>query len=667
MSTIKTNPYIEVDHIDKVFPLAGGGLYSALKGIHLEIKQGEFISLIGHSGCGKSTLLNIIAGLDRPSTGGILLEGRQVTDPGPDRMVVFQNYSLLPWLTVRQNIALAVDEVMGSQSQAERKAIVDDHIRRVGLQAAADKRPAHLSGGMKQRVAIARALAIRPRVLLLDEPFGALDALTRGNLQEQLMQIAQDQQLTAVMVTHDVDEALLLSDRVVMLTNGPSAQIGQILNVSFPRPRHRLEVVNHPDYYNLRGEMIYFLNQQKRARKKDPIHVAIAQNGLEKVNLELGFVPLTDCAPLVVAQELGLFKKYGLEQVNLAREPGWKMLYEGIRSGRLDAAAVVSGIPLASTLGVGGSPVPLTTALTLSRGGNGITLSRKFLEQGIQTLEDFRHYIRQTPDRVHTLGMVHPASMHNFLLRHWLASGGIHPDRDVTLTLIPPPQMVSNLKAGNIDGYCVGEPWNSRAVREGAGFIITTTPDILPSHLEKVLTVRQDWAQKYPLTHIALVKALMEACQYCDQPRHRPQIAEWLSQPQYVGTPVEDLRPGLMGTLHRGIQDESEWVAGFNQFASGRNTCPEKLENLWILTQMARWGLCAFPRNWISVLDQVLDADTYAAAAQSLGLPDRAHDRGSLYFKDGSVFDGEDPIAYLDAISIRQDYRLHDYLLPALA
>ncbi|MFQ3614177.1 MAG: nitrate ABC transporter ATP-binding protein [Cyanobacteriota bacterium] len=666
---MKTQPYIEVDHIDKSFPLGNGELYPALKGIHLEIQKGEFVSLIGHSGCGKSTLLNIIAGLEKPSQGGILLEGRQVTDPGPDRMVVFQNYSLLPWLTVRENIALAVNEVLGSQPKAERQQIVEEHIRRVGLQAAADKRPAHLSGGMKQRVAIARALAIRPRVLLLDEPFGALDALTRGNLQEQLMDIAQAEQLTCVMVTHDVDEALLLSDRVVMLTNGPAAQIGQILSVPFPRPRHRLEVVNHPDYYSLRGEMIYFLNQQKRARKKTPVSVAIAKHGLEKVNLEIGFVPLTDCAPLVVAKEKGFFQKHGLEEVTLVREPGWKVLAEGIRSGRLDAAAVVAGIPLASTLGVGGTPVPLVTALTLSRGGNAITFGRKFLEQGIQNLEDFRQYLSQTPDKVHTLGMVYPASMHNFLLRHWLAHGGIHPDRDVTLTVIPPPQMVSNLKAGNIDGYCVGEPWNSRAVREQVGFIITTTPELLPSHIEKVLAVRQEWAQKYPRTHIALVKALLEACQYCDQPRHRPEILEYLAQPQYLGALPADIQPGLTGTFHRGIQDESEVMVGFNQFASGRNTCPERLENLWILTQMARWGLCAFPRNWLSVIDQVLDTETYALAAQDLGLPDRAHDRGALMFTDGSQFDGQDPIGYLEAVQIRHEVQLQEYRLsnPVLA
>lgn len=260
--------FLEIDHIDKEFRLPNGDRYRALNTVALRIQQGEFISLVGHSGCGKSTLLNIVAGLESASSGGIILEGRQVTAPGPDRMVVFQNYSLLPWKTVHQNIVLAVDSVLKHLSRPERRDIVDHHIRMVGLSQAAHKYPKELSGGMKQRVAIARALALRPKVLLLDEPFGALDALTRGHLQEQLMSICEENQVTALMVTHDVDEALLLSDRVVMLTNGPDAEIGKVLSVNIPRPRHRLEVVNHPDYYPLRHTMIDFLNQQKRSLRQ---------------------------------------------------------------------------------------------------------------------------------------------------------------------------------------------------------------------------------------------------------------------------------------------------------------------------------------------------------------------------------------------------------------
>ena len=258
---------ISVDAVTQVFPLDDGGRYVALQGINLDIAAGEFVSLIGHSGCGKSTLLNLLAGLDQASEGGILMNGRQVTDPGPDRMVVFQNYSLLPWLTARQNIALAVNTVYPSKTNQERREIVERNIQTVNLSAAANKFPAELSGGMKQRVAIARALAIRPKLLLLDEPFGALDALTRGNLQQQLMQICQESGLTAVMVTHDVDEALLLSDRVVCLSNGPAAGIGHILRVPLPRPRDRLTVMDHPDYYHLRAELIHFLQEQRRLKQ----------------------------------------------------------------------------------------------------------------------------------------------------------------------------------------------------------------------------------------------------------------------------------------------------------------------------------------------------------------------------------------------------------------
>ena len=258
---------ISVDAVTQVFPLDDGGRYVALQGINLDIAAGEFVSLIGHSGCGKTTLLNLLAGLDQASEGGILMNGRQVTDPGPDRMVVFQNYSLLPWLTVRQNIALAVNTVYPSKTNQERREIVERNIQTVNLSAAANKFPAELSGGMKQRVAIARALAIRPKLLLLDEPFGALDALTRGNLQQQLMQICQESGLTAVMVTHDVDEALLLSDRVVCLSNGPAASIGHILRVPLPRPRDRLTVMDHPDYYHLRAELIHFLQEQRRLKQ----------------------------------------------------------------------------------------------------------------------------------------------------------------------------------------------------------------------------------------------------------------------------------------------------------------------------------------------------------------------------------------------------------------
>ncbi|MEP0800225.1 nitrate ABC transporter ATP-binding protein [Funiculus sociatus] len=648
--------FVEIDHVDRIYPLANGGTYVALRNVDLKIKQGEFISLIGHSGCGKSTLLNMVAGLDKPTRGGVILEGKQITSPGPDRMVVFQNYSLLPWLSVRENISLAVDEVFQNKPKGERKGIVEHHIDMVGLRQAADKRPGQLSGGMKQRVAIARALALRPKVLLLDEPFGALDALTRGGLQEKLMQICEESHVTSIMVTHDVDEALLLSDRIVMLTNGPEAHIGQILDVSIPRPRKRMDVVNHPSYYVLRNEMIYFLNQQKKAKKRQiQAPMAISRNGLEKVNLEIGFIPLTDCAPLVVAKEKGFFAKHGLEEVTLNREPSWKAIAEGVGTGRLDAAQMVAGMPMSMTLGGGGKPpVPICTALTLSRNGNAITLSKELYNQGVRTLADLKGAIAQNPDKIYNFAVVHPASMHNLMLRSWLASAGIDPDRDVNLTVIPPPQMVANLKAGNIDGYCVGEPWNSRAVQEGLGFVITTDMQLWAGHPEKVLGCKEEWANKYPQTHVALIKALLEACEYCDDRRHREEVLELLCKPDYVGAAAEHIRPGFIDPYDRGTGEEPEMMLRYNQFFVDKANFPEREEGLWVMTQLARWGIIPFPKNWLDVTERVRRVDVYGQAARELELTDIGRDREPIKMFDGTTFNPDDPLQYLNSVKIKR-------------
>ena len=658
--------FVEVDHVDQVFPLPNGAKYIALKNINLEIQKGEFVTLLGHSGCGKSTLLNIIAGLTKPAAGGVLLEGKQVTQPGPDRMVVFQNYSLLPWLSVRDNIALAVNRVMRHLPKEERSAIVEQHIDMVKLRPAADKRPGQLSGGMKQRVAIARALSIKPKLLLLDEPFGALDALTRSGLQDQLMQIAQENELSCIMVTHDVDEALLLSDRIVMLTNGPESRIGQVLDIPFSRPRARMEVVGHASYYALRNEVTYFLNQQKRdkQRKAAKRTDAVARNGLEKVNLEIGFIPLTDCAPLVIAKEKGFFQKYGLEEVTLSREPSWKAIAEGVETKRLDAAQMVAGMPIGMSLGMGGkAPLSIVTGLVLSRNGNAITFSKQLYHQGVRTLDDFRAMISQTPDRVHTLAAVHPTSMHNLMLRYWLAAGGIDPDKDVNLVMIPPPQMVTTLKAGSIDGYCVGEPWNSRAVQEGVGFVMATDLELWPGHPEKVLGVREDWANQYPQTHLALVKALLEACEYCDDRRNREEMVALLARPEYISAAPEYISPGLFTPYDRGTDAEPETLARFNQFYVDKANCPDLTEGLWLMTQMARWGLVPFPRNWVEVMARIQRADVFGQAARELGLSDLEPNRDAVRLFDGSVFNPDDPIGYLNRLPIKRDVRIEEISL----
>ena len=255
-------PYLKLDHIDKTFA-RGAQVSEVLRDITLGVDQGEFVSIIGHSGCGKTTLLNIVAGLVPVTRGAVLLENREVNDPGPDRAVVFQNHSLLPWLTVYDNVRLAVDKVFaGTRSRAERDQWTTHNLQLVQMAHARNKRPAEISGGMKQRVGLARALAMEPKVLLLDEPFGALDALTRAHLQDSVMAIHQKLGNTVLMITHDVDEAVLLSDRIVMMTNGPAACIGEVLDVPLARPRRRLELSANSTYLKCRQRVLEFLYER---------------------------------------------------------------------------------------------------------------------------------------------------------------------------------------------------------------------------------------------------------------------------------------------------------------------------------------------------------------------------------------------------------------------
>ncbi|MBU3015944.1 ABC transporter ATP-binding protein [Poseidonibacter lekithochrous] len=256
------NKFLELENIHKSFPLGGGKEYVAVVDVNVKIAKNEIISIIGHSGCGKSTLLNMIAGLDAQTKGNIILNNKEIIGPGPERAVVFQNHSLLPWLSVYENIEMAVKKVMPELSSSELRARVEKFVSMVNLDHAKDKYPGEISGGMKQRVGIARALSIKPDVLLMDEPFGALDSLTRANLQEHLMRIQQSVQNTVIIITHDIDEAVLLSDKVIMMTNGPEATIGEILEVKLDRPRNRVELQSDPEYIRCREAILSFLYEK---------------------------------------------------------------------------------------------------------------------------------------------------------------------------------------------------------------------------------------------------------------------------------------------------------------------------------------------------------------------------------------------------------------------
>ncbi len=273
---------ISLRHVSKIFPGRNGWLnkitgqassdFIAIEDINLDIEHNTFVSIIGPSGCGKSTLLNIIAGLSSATSGEVKINGQIVDKPGPDRGMVFQSYALMPWMTVEGNVKFAVETVYPKMSEKQQKRIVKENIQLVGLTGAENKRPHELSGGMRQRVGIARALAINPQILLMDEPFGALDALTRGFLQDEVERIWEQQRKTAIMITHSIDEALLLSDRIIMMTKGPAARIDEVLEVPFPRPRDRSKVENHPAYLKLKQEMEEHLHRETRAVEEARIH-----------------------------------------------------------------------------------------------------------------------------------------------------------------------------------------------------------------------------------------------------------------------------------------------------------------------------------------------------------------------------------------------------------
>jgi two-component system, oxyanion-binding sensor len=308
--------------------------------------------------------------------------------------------------------------------------------------------------------------------------------------------------------------------------------------------------------------------------------------------LRVGFVPLTDCAPLVMAQELGLFRKFGLN-VTLSRELGWATIRDKIIHGELEAAHAVAGMPVAATLGLGSIPCDCLTALVLNLHGNAITLANELWKNGVRdgaTLSAEINRLRR--EKVFTFGVVYAFSSHNFLLRDWLLAAGIHPDRDVRIVVMPPPQMVANLKAGNLDGFCAGEPWNSVAVQSQAGWCAATSAELAPGHPEKVLMVRRDFAEKRDGEHLALIAALLEACKFCDAPDNREQIVTTLAQPAYVNVPAAGLRCGFSAEFDFG-RGGVRTVPNFNIFHRHNANVPSDDKAAWIIQRLRTSGLCA--------------------------------------------------------------------------
>jgi nitrate/nitrite transport system ATP-binding protein len=556
-------------------------------------------------------------------------------------MVVFQNYSLLPWKTVRQNVAMAVNRVLAERSAAERREIVTRNLAMVGLAAAEEKYPAELSGGMKQRVAIARALAIRPRLLLLDEPFGALDALTRGNLQEQLMGICQEAGVTTVMVTHDVDEALLLSDRVVMMTNGPEAGIGQILAVPFARPRQRLAVMEHPEYYQLRSELIGFLQQQRRLRQRRASVVPVPLRVVAPKTVRLGYLPGLDVAPLAMALERRLFdaEKLSVIPVSFAN---WQRLEEKLRGGDLQAAITSASTPLALNLGLGGqSPWPAITPMTVSRNGNAFCLARRIREAGVRNRAELATWLQQRSEPLH-IALSQQHGIPELLLRHWLAGGGIDPEHQVRFSVMSPMTMVGALRAERIDGFIAGRFRVAQAVAERFGSVMATDLDIWSGHPEKVLTCAEGWAEDHPEALEALAAGLMRGAEPCDDGGRREEVTAVLSQPQWLGSQAALALRGQFGD-----EDSSGSRLPYNRYHTDRAHVPNRAEGAWLLSQFSRWGWCPFPSNRVELLARVYRPDLCDRALEQAGYAALRPDRRPFRLADGIAFDQDDPLGYL--------------------
>lgn len=703
------NSYLNIDHVSITFPTDKGPL-NVLNGVDLKVQQGEFISLIGHSGCGKSTVLNIVAGLLNATAGGVILEGKEVSEPGPDRAVVFQNHSLLPWLSVYDNVRLAVDQVFKkTKSKEERHAWTLHNLDLVHMSHALDRKPDEISGGMKQRVGIARALAMEPKVLLMDEPFGALDSLTRTHMQDSLMEIQAELNNTVIMITHDVDEATLLSDRIVMMTNGPSATIGEILSVDLPRPRDRLALAEDPTYNHYRAEVVRFLHERHHkpeegeekknlndspSSDKSVVSLAgwkdsYAPNGetrqLEKPKIHLGFIPLTDCAPLVIAKEKGFFGDEGLD-VALSRENSWANIRDKVSVGMLDGAQMLAAMPLASAVaGIG--TAPMIAAMNLDLNGNGITVSNDIYEKmqatgepALDTPAGSGRALKKVIDENRDAGgkplmfaTVFPYSTHNYLLRYWLASSGIDPDEDINLTVVPPPQMVNYLQSGVVSGFCVGEPWNTLAVCNGLGTTLVSSFDIWNNHPEKVFGVTSSWAAANPNTLQAILRALIKACDWLDHDENRKETCEILSQGRYVNAPQEILEKSMLGSFQFAKDQEPKPLPDFNVFYRYAANFPWRSHALWFLTQMARWGQVRRPFDFGQVARDVYRPEIFREAAASLGIAVPADDykdegnhatswplkageesfeMGADKFFDEQVFSAEDPVDYLEQFKI---------------
>ena len=517
----------------------------------------------------------------------------------------------------------------------------------VNLDTVADRMPGQLSGGMRQRVAIARAFALQPKLLLLDEPFGALDALTRGHLQSQLMDLCQNAGITTVMVTHDVDEALLLSDRIILLTNGPKAHIGRIISVPFERPRCRKDVLNNPNYYTLRNELLEFLHDQKKVSKRQKKNLSIdLQSATSKQanlqTIQLGYLAGLDAAPLLVAKQRKLFEKYGLN-IELLQCQSWCEIDDLLRLERLDGAALSAAQPLSMAAGaVDSKSLPMVVSQTLSRNGNALVLSSNL---GISNTEELLHKLRSGDEL--RLGVPDRLSMAELLLRHWLAAQGVDPEQ-ISWQRRSPITLLAAMEADLIDGFAAGKLRACLAKHRGSGKVVLTDASVWPNHAEKVLAFREAWVDNHRNQAVALTGAVLEAANFCDQVSNRDELLEVLAAPEAFGpqllTPIQE---GFSDTEQSLNLNDATSLLRFNRYFLGQACYPDPAEGLWVLTQLARWGMSELPSHRQELLDRVYDRRLFLEACELVGINDQEPSKRVYELANGEYFNVDDPIGYL--------------------
>ena len=654
-------PLLELRNVSKGYG-KGSARAEVLRNLSLSVEDGEFVAIVGYSGAGKTTLISLLAGLIRPDAGEVIAFDRPVTAPSPERGLVFQNYSLLPWLSVLDNVLLAVQQVFGSEPSAAQRRRALDAIAQVKLTPAIDKKPSELSGGMRQRVSVARALAMNPRVLLLDEPLSALDALTRATVQDEIVQLWQREQKTVVLITNDVDEGLLMADRIIPLSAGPGASLGPSFKVDIERPRDRKALNHDPRFRAIRTQVIEWLigpgkqNRVPRQKAKAPTAMASKpRSGVEVQDVTIGFVPVTDAAPFIIASERGLFRKHGL-RVRLRRMTGWMPAMDGLSNGSVRATHLPISLAVASAVGLLGQHRPaFVFPFVVSRNGQAISLGRRYESQVTVDAHALKPLIdaANSEDRTPTFAVPHPLSTHALWLRYWLGSGGIHPDVDVNLTTMPPQTMVASLRSGAIDGMCVGEPWPAVAISDGGvAFTAMTSQEIWHDHPEKVCAFNEAFANSNPNTVKAMCKALHEAGAWLDEPANREEAARIMAPPHYVNCPAATIAGRLLGRYEFGDGRRKDFGDLGITFNRRNANYPQRKFVLWMLSQFRRWGMLESAPDYEAVCRRVARFDLYEQAMNEVGYRHFGEDRMPEILFDGQVFDAGDPEGYARSFRI---------------